>query len=368
MGMVMDYQVKQIAKALDAEVFGDGDIVVSGVAEPSQATSTDIALALDAKYAADLSEGKAQVAMLWPGADWQAMGLRAAIVAPRARFALSGLSAMMDPGQSAPSGVHPTAVIESSATLGKDVSIGPFCYIAKEAVIGDNAQIGAQCYIGNDAQLGRDARLREAVKIGARVTIGDRFVAQPGVVVGGDGFSFVTPEVSAVEQVRDSLGEERGDLNAQSWSRIHSLGSVTIGDDVELGANSCVDSGTVRDTVIGNGVKCDNLSQIGHNVQIGNDCLICAQVGIAGSARIGNNVVLGGQTGISDNVFVGDHVITGGATKVLSNVPAGRVMLGYPAIKMDQHIETYKVLRRLPRLFQDVKKLQKAVLKPTGKN
>ena len=364
----MDYQVKQIGKALDAEVFGDGDITVSGVAEPSKAKASDIALAMDAKYAADLSKGQAQVAMLWPGADWQAMGLRAAIVAPRPRFALSGLSAMMDPGQSVTSGIHPTAVIESSAVLGQDVSIGPFTYIGKDAVIGDHAQIGAQCYIGSGATLGRDVRLREAVKIGARVTIGDRFVAQPGVVVGGDGFSFVTPEVSAVEHVRDSLGEERGDLNAQSWSRIHSLGSVSIGDDVELGANSCVDSGTVRDTVIGNGVKCDNLSQIGHNVQIGNDCLICAQVGIAGSVRIGNHVVLGGQTGISDNVFVGDHVITGGATKVLSNVPAGRVMLGYPAMKMDQHIEAYKALRRLPRLFRDVRKLQTAIFKTSGKN
>ena len=364
----MDYRVKQIGKALGAKVFGDGDIIVSGVAEPSQAKANDIALAMDAKYAADLPKGQAQVAMLWPGADWQEMGLRAAIVAPRPRFSLSGLSEMMDPGQSAQSGIHPTAVIENSATLGQDVAIGPFCYIGKEAVIGDNAQISAQCYIGSGAKLGRDAKLREAVKIGARVTIGDRFIAQPGVVVGGDGFSFVTPEVSAVEHVRSSLGEERGELSAQSWSRIHSLGSVRIGNDVELGANSCVDSGTVRDTVIGNGVKCDNLSQIGHNVKIGNDCLICAQVGIAGSARIGNQVVLGGQTGISDNVFVGDHVITGGATKVLSNVPAGRVMLGYPAIKMDQHLETYKALRRLPRLFREVAKLQKAVFKPTGKN
>ena len=109
MGMVMDYQVKQIGNAIGAEVFGDGDIIVSGVAEPSQAKANDIALAMDAKYAADLPKGQAQVAMLWPGADWQAMGLRAAIVAPRPRFSLSGLSAMMDPGQSAPNGIHPTA-------------------------------------------------------------------------------------------------------------------------------------------------------------------------------------------------------------------------------------------------------------------
>jgi len=132
---------------------------------------------------------------------------------------------------------------------------------------------------------------------------------------------------------------------------------------VELGAQCCVDRGTVKPTKIGNGVKTDNLSQIGHNVVIGNNCLICAQVGIAGSSVIGNNVVLGGQTGVSDNTFIGDNVITGGATKVLSNVPAGRVMLGYPAMKMETHIETYKALRRLPRLIRDVASLQKGILK-----
>jgi len=134
---------------------------------------------------------------------------------------------------------------------------------------------------------------------------------------------------------------------------VHSLGSVTIGDDVELGANTCVDCGTIRDTVLGDGVKCDNLVQIGHNVTIDQHSLICAQVAIAGSTRIGKHVVLGGQTGVSDNLFIGDHVITGGATKVLSNVPAGRVMLGYPAMKMDSHLEAYKALRRLPRLMRD---------------
>jgi UDP-3-O-[3-hydroxymyristoyl] glucosamine N-acyltransferase len=181
-------------------------------------------------------------------------------------------------------------------------------------------------------------------------------------VVGGDGFSFVTPEPSNIEQVRSSLGDQ-GAVKNQSYARIHSLGGVEIGDDVELGANACIDRGTVRDTRIGNGVKFDNLAQIGHNVVIGNDCLICAQVGVAGSTQIGNNVVLGGQTGVSDNLFIGDNVITGGATKVLANVPAGRVMLGYPAMKMDAHIDTYKALRRLPRLAQQVAELRRVVFK-----
>ncbi|MYM53948.1 UDP-3-O-(3-hydroxymyristoyl)glucosamine N-acyltransferase [Thalassovita mangrovi] len=358
----MSHSIKEIAAALGAEAFGNTDLIVSGVAEPAMAQASDLALAMKPDFAAGLSKGQARAAMLWAGADWQALGLEAAITAPRPRFAMAGLSAMMDPGQGFAPGIHPSAVIDPSAQLGDDVSIGPLTVIGAGARIGAGSVIGPQCFIGNDAVLGEGAYLREGVKIGARVTIGARFIAQPGAVVGGDGFSFVTPEESTIERVRDSLGDQ-GDLASQSYARIHSLGSVSIGDDVELGANSCIDRGTVRDTRIGNGVKFDNLAQIGHNVEIGNDCLICAQVGIAGSSRIGHNVVLGGQTGVSDNLFIGDHAITGGATKVLANVPAGRVMLGYPAMKMETHIEVYKGLRRLPRLFRDVAALQKAVSK-----
>ena len=122
----------------------------------------------------------------------------------------------------------------------------------------------------------------------------------------------------------------------------------------------------MRDTRIGDGCKIDNLVQIGHNVEIGRDCLICGQVGVAGSTVIGANVVLGGQAGLSDNITVGDRAILGGATVALANVPAGRVMLGYPAMKMETHVEAYKGLRRLPRLFREVAELKKAVSKLAG--
>lgn len=358
----MGYTIGEIAAALGAEAFGDLDLQITAVAEPAMAGPTDLALAMKPDFAKGLPEGAAQAAMLWAGADWQSMGLRAAIISPRPRFTMAGLSAMLDPGQGFAAGIHPSAIIDATAQLGGNVSVGPLCVIAAGAKIGAGSVLGPQCMIGHKAILGQGAYLREGVKIGAFVRIGDRFIAQPGATIGGDGFSFVTPEQSTIERARDSLGDQ-GEVTAQSYARIHSLGSVTIGDDVEIGANSCIDRGTVRDTKIGNGVKVDNLAQIGHNVEIGNDCLICAQVGIAGSSRIGHNVVLGGQTGVSDNIFIGDHVITGGATKVLANVPAGRVMLGYPAMKMESHIEVYKGLRRLPRLFRDVAALQKAISK-----
>lgn len=358
----MAYSVNDIAVALGAKAVGATSLLVERVAEPANAGPADLALAMKPEYAEALAHGQARAAMLWEGADWRDFGLEAAILSPRPRYALSGLSAMFDPGQGYPPGIHDSAVIDPSAKLGVDVSVGAFCVIGADVEIGAGSVIGPQCHIGQGSRIGPGALLHSGVRIGARVTIGARFIAQPGAIIGADGFSFVTSEVSAVENVRESLGDQ-GQAKGQPWARIHSLGAVRIGNDVELGAGSCIDRGTVRDTQIGDGCKFDNLAQVGHNVVIGRDCLICAQVGIAGSSVIGDNVVLGGQTGVSDNLTIGDRVITGGATKVLANVPAGRVMLGYPAMKMDAQVESYKALRRLPRLFRDVASLKKAVFK-----
>jgi UDP-3-O-[3-hydroxymyristoyl] glucosamine N-acyltransferase len=145
--------------------------------------------------------------------------------------------------------------------------------------------------------------------------------------------------------------------------RIHSLGGVVIGDEVEIGANSTVDAGTIRATRLGDRCKLDNLVHVGHNAIVGRDCLLCGMVGVAGSAVVGDNVVLGGQSGVGDNITVGDNVIAGGGTKILSNVPAGRVVLGYPAQKMSAEIDSYKAIRRLPRLFAQVEALRKAISK-----
>lgn len=354
--------VEQLAAAIAANFVGQGDLEITSAAEPQSAKPDQIAIATSPAYTSKLAIGGAQVALLAEDADWQGLGLKAAILVKRPRFSMSALTRHLDPLWRMQTGVHATAVIDPSAKIGPGASIGAFTVIGANVVVGNNACIGSHVSIRQDCKLGDDATLFDGVKIGHGVTIGHRFIAHPGAVIGADGFSFVTPEVSAVEHVRDTLGDTK-DAKAQSYVRIHSLGGVHIGDDVELGANSCIDRGTIRETTIGNGCKFDNLAQIGHNVQIGNDCLICAQVGIAGSSRIGNNVILGGQTGISDNVFVGDNAITGGATKVLANVPAGRVMLGYPAMKMQTHLEIYKSLRRLPQALKDVAKLKTSIPK-----
>lgn len=363
----MSFTIAQIADAIGANAVGETDLTVQSIAEPADALADQLAMASTPAYAEVLQKGAAQAAFLWADADWQSFGLHAAILPTRPRYAMAGITAMMDPGQYFPTGIHPTAQIDPTAQLGRDVSVGAHSVIGPRASIGDGSMIGPLNFIGADAVLGADAFLREHVSIGARVHIGARFIAQPGVRIGGDGFSFVTPEPSGAEEVRKTLGDQ-GDTRAQSYTRIHSLGAVRIGDDVEIGANATIDNGTVRDTSIGNGTKLDNLVHIGHNVVVGNDSLICGLVGVGGSTRVGNNVVLAGQTGVADNLFIGDRVITGGATKVMSNIPEGRVYLGYPATKMDTQLEIYKSLRRLPRLMRDVAALRKAVFKSDAKD
>jgi UDP-3-O-[3-hydroxymyristoyl] glucosamine N-acyltransferase len=317
-----------------------------------------LALAMDPRYGEGLSKGRAQAAILWPGADWRSFGLKAAIFAPRGRLAMSGLSRMMDPGPEIAPGIHPMTVVDPSAEIGEGAAIGPFVTIGAGARVGPRARIASHVSIAEGAVIGADALILQGVRIGARVVIGARFMCQPGAVIGADGFSFVTPEKSGVEEIRQSLGQ-REEITAQAWTRIHSLGAVKIGDDVEIGANCAIDRGTIRDTTIGSGTKLDNLVHIGHNVSVGNDTLLCGQVGIAGSARIGNRVVLAGQCGVNDNIFVGDDVIAGGATKIFTNAPAGRVILGYPAVKMETHVEIQKALRRLPKLAVRVAELEK---------
>lgn len=359
----MPHSIAEIADAIGAQAVGDTTLTIARAAEPATAGPDDLALAMSPKYAESLPEGAARAAMLWPDADWQVMGLKAAILPNRPRFAMSGMTRMLDAGQGFQPGIHPSAVVDPAAKLGRDISVGPLAVISAGAVIGDNAVIGPHCFIGMDVTLGADAYLREHVSIGARVTIGDRVIIQPGARIGGDGFSFVTAEPSTVESARKTLGDQ-GEAEAQPWIRIHSLGSVTLGDDVEIGMGCTIDCGTIRDTKIGNNTKLDNQVHMGHNVTIGENCLICGQVGIAGSAVIGNNVVMAGQCGVNDNIFVGDGVIAGGGTKLMSNVPAGRTMLGYPATQMDKQVDMYKAIRRLPRLLRDVADLRKAVFKP----
>jgi UDP-3-O-[3-hydroxymyristoyl] glucosamine N-acyltransferase len=352
----MAHSIQDIAAVLGAQAFGTVDLLVSAAAEPAAAGPDDLALAMTPAYGPALAKGRARAAVVWPDADWQALGLEAAIIAPRARLAMAGLTQMLDRPLSG-AGISDQAHIDPSASIPQDAVIGPFTVIGTDARIGENAWIADHVSIAEGVQIGAGCVIHAGVRLQRGTVIGDRVILQPNVTIGGDGFSFVTAEPSNVELARETLGDAPMTAPADpTWHRIHSLGGVQIGDDVEVGANSTVDAGTIRPTRVGQGTKIDNLVQVGHNVVIGDHCLLCAQAGVAGSTVIGDRVVVGGKAGVADNLHVGDDVVLGGGSVVLSNVPAGRVMMGYPATKMQTHVESYKALRRLPRLLRRIGK------------
>ncbi|KAG1655715.1 UDP-3-O-acylglucosamine N-acyltransferase [Nymphon striatum] len=327
----MPISLKDIAASLGAEILGDASLLVERLAEPREAREGDLALAVAPKFSAQLAASAARAAVVWEGADLSALGLVGAIVAPKGRLAMAGLTQMMDDDPSFPEGpaIHPMTVIDPSAVIGTGARIGPFVSIGAGSIIGDNATLHA------------------GVKIGANVRIGDHFIAQMGAVIGGDGFSFATSGPSNVERaVRARPGVPLAPIDG-TWHRIHSLGGVEIGDDVEIGANSTVDAGTIRATRIANGCKIDNLVQVGHNVVLGEDCLLCAQAAIAGSSVLGARVILGGKSGVADNLTIGRDVVAGGGAIVLSNVEDGVFVSGHPAQPTHEFRAGLKALRRL---------------------
>lgn len=324
----------EIAQAMQATLHGDGTLTVAGLSEPATARPDDLALAMSQRYAGALEQTRARAAVVWAGADWQSFGLEAALVVSRPRLAMAQLTQMMD-APMVTDGIHPTAVIDPTARIGADVAIGAFCVVHADVEIGDSSVLTEHVTISHKAQIGAGCVVHAGVRIGRQVIIGDRCILQPNVVIGADGFSFVTETPSIAEIGPRTLGKTPfAPQDDPTQHRIHSLGSVVIGDDVEVGANSTIDAGTIRATTVGSGTKIDNLVQVGHNVVIGQDCLLCAQTAVAGSSVIGDRSILGGKSGVADNVTIGRDCLLGGAAIVLGNVPDGSFVMGYPAKPM----------------------------------
>jgi len=355
--------VAEIANALGTEAFGETTLIVDRPAEPASAGMGDLALAMSPAYADALKHSKAQAAIVWDGADWQSMGLQAAITVPRARLAMSALTQSFDPAP-APTGIHPTAIIPDSAKIGADPSIGPFVVLAENVVVGARCRIDAHVSVGLGSTLGDDCWLNAGSRVGRNCHFGSRVILQPNAVVGADGFSYVTRDLSNEERAYQTMGRvpltppEDGTRH-----RIHSLGGVIFGDDVELGANSCVDAGTIRPTQVGRGTKIDNNVMVGHNCIIGEDCILCGQSAMAGSGVLGDRVVMGGRAATKDHITVGNDVVMAAASGLYVNVKDGAFVMGLPALDMPAYRAREKGLRRLPQMLKDIAALQKRVPK-----
>jgi UDP-3-O-[3-hydroxymyristoyl] glucosamine N-acyltransferase len=340
-------RTKDIAEALAGRLDGDGEIEIDRLVHPARAERpSDLALAISADAAAALARSKAQAVVVSGEYPVPSNSFRAVITTGEARLALAKLTALFDRGPARKKGVHPTAIVASDAKLGANVSIGAFAVVGPRSRIGAGTVIMPQVTIGADVAIGVQGVFHSGVRIGDRGTIGDRVIVHANAVIGSDGFSFAPDLMSTAAFTADV-----------TLARIHSLGSVEIGDDVEIGACTTIDRATLEYTRIGRGTKIDNHVHIGHNVTIGESCVVCGKVGISGSVTIGDRVRLGGGVGIGDHLHIGDQAVVAAGSGVAGNVAAGAFVSGYPALSHQRTLEQHLYAGRQKRLHEKVEEL-----------
>ena len=316
--------------------------VINGVSGIKEAQKDYLTFIANRKYLALAKSTQASAVIISPDMMDSVNSDLAVIEVENPSLAFSKLINIIgpEPVNFAP-GIHQTAIIGKDVRIGKGVSIQPYAVIEEGAVIGDRTMVGASVYIGHYTQLGDDCFVYPRVVIRERIKIGNRVILQSGTVIGGDGFGFAT--VKGVHH------------------KIPQIGIVEIGDDVEIGSNVTIDRARFEKTYIGNGVKIDNLVQIAHNVVIGDNSIVVAQVGISGSTIIGKNVVVAGQAGLIGHIEVGDNAIIGGKAGVTKNVPAGAHVAGFPAREKYEDMKHRAYLRKQPELFEKIKNLESRI-------
>jgi UDP-3-O-[3-hydroxymyristoyl] glucosamine N-acyltransferase len=335
---------RDIALELDARLDGDGAIEIDRLVHPNRAERpSDLAIATSAEAAGLLSRSRARAVVIAAARPLPFGSFPAVIAVTEARMALAKLTAMFDPGPRQQPGIDPTALVAADAMIGADVSIGPYAVVGARSRIGAGTIILPHVTVGADAAIGENCLLHPGVRIGHGCSLGDRVIIHGNAVIGADGFSFAPDLMSATAFTA-----------GVQVTRIHSLGNVEIGDDVEIGACSTVDRATLESTRIGRGSKIDDHVHIGHNVVIGESCIICGMVGISGSVVIGDRVRLGGGVGIGDHVRIGEQAVVAAGSGVATNVPAGAFVSGYPAQPHQRSIEQHLYLGRQKRLHDKV--------------
>jgi UDP-3-O-[3-hydroxymyristoyl] glucosamine N-acyltransferase len=336
----MQLTLGEIADRLGASLEGDSAIAVSGVAGLAEAGPGDVSFLADLRHA-EAAETTGACAVL---VDREFTGPVSAaclrVDSPYGSF-VQLLEIFHVELASPEPGIHPAAVVHPGATLGEGVSLGP-CVVLEEGVhVGDGTWIGSGTILGRNVRVGKNCRIHSLVQLRHGVELEDRVIVQAGAVVGSDGFGYVS--------------------DASGHRRIPHVGSVRVGNDVEIGANTAIDRGTVGDTVIEDGVKIDNLVHIAHNVVIGQASLVVAQVGISGSTRIGKGVVLGGQAGLVGHIHVGDGARIAGRSAVTKPVAEGSTVSGYPAMDHRRARRLEGHIRKLPDLAAQVKILESRI-------
>ena len=348
------FTLEQIAQVTGGMLSKAKDVAITRIAPPLLADENTLALALGEDEIANLSNTKAQAALVPLGVNIEGF---TTIEVERPRLAMMKLITMFYEAPHVNSGVHATAVVHPTAKLGENVALGPNVVIGEYAEIGDNTRILANCYIGNGAKIGNNCFFHPAVNIGDRVKVGNDVILHHGVSLGADGFSFVTENPNNIEQAKKDGEIKENDVN-QVIFKIPSIGSVVIGNNVEIGANTAIDRGTIEDTIVGDNTKIDDLVMIGHNCRIGKGCMIVSQVGIAGSCVIGDRVVIAGQAGLADHLNIGDDSIIAAQAGVSKSFPAKSIVIGSPAMPRKEFIKQMKLMKDAGDLITKFKKYE----------
>ncbi|MCC6285808.1 MAG: UDP-3-O-(3-hydroxymyristoyl)glucosamine N-acyltransferase [Phycisphaerales bacterium] len=325
----------QLAALLDAELIGPADLTVHTFEPIEQATAGALTFIRSAMYAAGWARSGASAALVSRGIEVPGHDAtrRALLVVPNADVAVARLLERMAPEREHPPvGVHPSAAVHPSARVSALACVGPGCVVGAESEIAEGAVLEAGACVGARCVIGAGTRLGPRVTVLDRCVVGARCVLAPGVVIGADGFGFVRGPAGIV--------------------KVPQVGGVRIGDDVEIGANSCVDRAKTGETTIGDGTKIDNLVQIAHNCRVGKRCIICGQCGLAGSVVLEDDVTLGGGVQIMDGVRVGAGASVGARSGVHRDVPAGASYLGAPAVPVREAAAQMAAIKRLPDLIK----------------
>ena len=333
------------------------DAKVCKLYPPLLADEETLALALNEEEIANLAKTRAKIAIVPLGA---APDNLTTIEVERPRLAMMKLLTMFYVPPTTGDGIHPSAVVYPTAKLGQNVSLGPNVVVAEGAEIGDNTRILANAYIGEDVKVGKDCLFHAGVNIGKNTIIGDRVIINHGASIGADGFSFVTETPDNIENAKKD-GEIKETNKEQVVYKIPSLGGVKIGNDVEIGANACIDKGTIEYTQIGDQTKIDDLVMIGHNCKVGKACMIVSQVGIAGSCVVGDRVVIAGQAGLADHITVGSDSIVMAQSGVSKSFPEKSIIVGAPAVPRKEFIRQLQTMKKAEQLIKKFQAYEKVL-------
>jgi UDP-3-O-[3-hydroxymyristoyl] glucosamine N-acyltransferase len=339
----MEFSAKQIAELLDGQVEGDEQAKVNNLSKIEEGKPGTLSFLANPQYTPYIYNTQASIVIVGKDFTPEEAVKPTLIRVADAYDSFAKLLELYNQMQQEPSVVDPTAILAEGAIVGDEAYIGAYVYIGKNVHIGKNVRIYPNCYIGNNTTIGDDCTLFSGVRIYNDCQIGHQVTLHSGVVIGGDGFGFAP--------------------NQGEYKKVPQIGNVIIEDQVEVGANTTIDRATLGHTIIRKGVKLDNLIQIAHNVEIGENTVIASQSGVAGSTKIGKNCMIGGQVGIIGHLSIGDNVKIAAQSGVGNNVKDNEIIQGSPAFGIGEYKRSYVYFRKLGQLANDINQLKKQVQK-----